>query len=558
MQIRFRFVSQYDDIGAEADKFRKKYEENNNFFPEYYIIPISSSDQKNTQAAKDMAAYLLRNDVKLKQLTKDVTIHGKTYKKGSIVVDMHQAKRNMANSALYSNMVIDTWDALYSEPLTAFPQLRGFDAHVITKVGAIKAADTRKITKVPSIKTTTSGSGSYIILSNNSVDAIQAVNKLLKTSKTVGMITTGTNKGDFLVKKTDFNTVKNDYVLVGKAVSKMPAARVIKKAVKVYIPGRTASTFTTTKDGKEYGIKRYQDRLNTALGWDIFAFEKQMGFQVGDHPENADVIVGSRTLGEKELDLIKKGKPYIGYTANALKAAKDLGIDIDYQTGGSYDALTTVTYKTDSLITAKYKQQKDNIMYGYGGNYITQAPKGAEVLIKTTTDYPIEGFMAADYIEKYKDTIQAIDYKQGGYQMTLFANTMTNKAHQLDDYRYLSNAIYSKMLGSTFKNADIIKGVQKTKITAKSALAKKGIKVSWKKSGGYKVDYYEVFKSTKKSPGYGTKAYYKTKNGKTTSFTDTKKLKKGTRYYYKVRGVRIIEKTKYYTSWSNKANRTIK
>ncbi len=65
-----------------------------------------------------MAEYLLRNDVKLKQLTKDVTIHGKTYKKGSIVVDMHQAKRNMANSALYSNMVIDTWDA---------PLLRAFD-----------------------------------------------------------------------------------------------------------------------------------------------------------------------------------------------------------------------------------------------------------------------------------------------------------------------------------------------------------------------------------------------------------------------------------------------
>lgn len=552
------FVSQYDDIGAEADKFRKKYEENNNFFPEYYIIPISTSDQKNIQAAKEMAEYLLRNDVKLKQLTKDVTIHGKTYKKGSLVVDMHQAKRNMANSALYSNMVIDTWDALYSEPLTAFPQLRGFDAHVITKVGAIKAADTKKITKVPSIKTTTSGSGSYMVLSNNSVDAIQAVNRLLKNGKTVGMITSGTNKGDFLVKKTDFNMVKNDYILVGKAVSKMPAAKAVKKAAKVYIPGRTSSAFTTTKNGREYGIKRYQDRLNTALGWDIFAFEQQMGFQVVDNPENADVIVGSRPLGEKELDLIKKGKPYIGYTVNALKAAKDLGIDIDYQTGGSYDALTTVTYESDNLITAKYKQQKDNIMYGYGGNYITQAPKGAEILIKTTSDYPIEGFMAADYIEKYKGTIQAIDYKQGGCQITLFANTMTNKAHQLDDYRYLSNAIYSKMLASTFKDIETIDGIKKTKITAKSALTKNGIKVSWKKSAGYKVDYYEVFRSMKKSSGYGTKAYYKTKTNKTFSFIDSKKLKKGTRYYYKVRGVRIIDKTKYYTSWSNKANRTAK
>lgn len=551
-------VNQYDDIGADADKFRKKYEENNNFFPEYYIIPISTSVQKNTQAAKEMAEYLLRNDVKLNQLTKDVTIHGKTYKKGSLVVDMHQAKRNMANSALYSNMVIDTWDTLYSEPLTAFPQLRGFDIHVITKVGAIKASQMKSITKVPAIKTVTSGSGNYVILSNNSVDTIRAVNKLLQSKKSVGMITSGTNKGDFLLKKNDFDSVKKDFVLIGKAVSKMPSAKVIKKAAKVYIPGRTASAFTTTADGKEYGVKRYRDRLNTALGWDLFAFEQQMGFQLVDNPEDADVIVGSHSLNEQELELVKKGKIYIGYTANALKSAKALGIDMDYQSGSGYDALTTVTYEADSLITAKYKQEKDYIMYGYGGNYITQAPAGANVLIRTTSDYPIEGFMSADYIEKYKDTIQAIDYSQDGYRMTLFANTMTNKAHQLDDYRYLTNAIYSKMLSSSFKDVELIKGIQKTRITAKSALSKNGIKVSWKKSAGYKVDYYEVFRSTKKSSGYGTKAYYKTKTSTTTSFTDTKKLKKGTRYYYKVRGVRTIAKTKYFTAWSNKASRTMK
>jgi len=104
----------------------------------------------------------------------------------------------------------------------------------------------------------------------------------------------------------------------------------------------------------------------------------------------------------------------------------------------------------DSLITAKYVSENDNIMYGYGGSYIKTVPEGAKVLIKTTSDYPLEGFMDASSIEKYKNQIQAIDYQKDLYNITLFANTMTNKAHQQDDYRYVTNAIYSKMLGDEF------------------------------------------------------------------------------------------------------------
>ena len=33
----------------------------------------------------------------------------------------------------------------------------------------------------------------------------------------------------------------------------------------------------------------------------------------------------------------------------------------------------------------------------------------------------------------------------------IFANTLTNKAHQQDDYRFLSAALYSKLLGEDFK-----------------------------------------------------------------------------------------------------------
>ena len=101
-----------------------------------------------------------------------------------------------------------------------------------------------------------------------------------------------------------------------------------------------------------------------------------------------------------------------------------------------------------------------------------------------------------------------------------------------------------------------IKGVQATTIKASTSAVKGKIKVAWKKSAGYKVDYFQVFRSTKKTTGYGTKPFYQTKTEKATYYNNTKSLKKGTRYYYKVRGVRVLDGKRYYTRWSNIANRT--
>ena len=108
------------------------------------------------------------------------------------------------------------------------------------------------------------------------------------------------------------------------------------------------------------------------------------------------------------------------------------------------------------------------------------------------------------------------------------------------------------------KNDRLKAGVKATTIKASSSVKKGSITVKWKKSYGYKVDYFQVFRSTKKNSGYGTKAFYTTKKGTQKSYKNTKNLKKGTRYYYKVRGVRTIDGVKVYTKWSNKAIRIAK
>ena len=115
-----------------------------------------------------------------------------------------------------------------------------------------------------------------------------------------------------------------------------------------------------------------------------------------------------------------------------------------------FDALTTVEFPEDDIVTATYKAEGDYLMYGYGGNYFVKIPQGAKTLVRTTDDDFVEGFMCQEFIDKYKGQVQAISVVDGDTDMVLFANTLTNKAHQQDDYRYLTASIYSRALDGDF------------------------------------------------------------------------------------------------------------
>ena len=85
---------------------------------------------------------------------------------------------------------------------------------------------------------------------------------------------------------------------------------------------------------------------------------------------------------------------------------------------------------------------------------------------------------------------------------------------------------------------------------------KKAIRITWYNRNGKMMEFdgVQIFRSTKKSSGYGKKPLF---TSKTDKYTNTS-VKAGTKYYYKVRGYVVVDGQKYYTDYSLKAIRTVK
>lgn len=99
-------------------------------------------------------------------------------------------------------------------------------------------------------------------------------------------------------------------------------------------------------------------------------------------------------------------------------------------------------------------------------------------------------------------------------------------------------------------DSKLVNGVKQTKLYASSkSLKQNKVRLTWRKANGYKVDYYLVYRAAKKNGKY--QLVYTTKRADQKSYTGLRTTKSGKRYYYKIRGVRLIDDKKYYTKDSN-------
>ena len=97
-------------------------------------------------------------------------------------------------------------------------------------------------------------------------------------------------------------------------------------------------------------------------------------------------------------------------------------------------------------MNASYIADGDDVMYGYGFGYFSAIPEGAVALVQADgSKTPTEGFIPA-ISERAKAAYEAFldggvlgfSYDTDTVHAALFANTLTQKVHQRDEYAYIS------------------------------------------------------------------------------------------------------------------------
>ena len=466
---------QNDVEGAEMDVFRPEYTgkgQNGNFYPECYIIPLDGENQTNLQAASDMMEWLTRNDIKVNVTEKEFTYDGVTYPAGTMIVSMYQAKRSVANGALYDGTLINSWTILYSEGITSFNETRGFDMVTVAEPAAYKtiSAVCGSPMDHDDALAYTKGLTSYfagekdkdVILSNASEDSTAAVNELLKAGKTVGMVTSGDCMGDFICSYADYQTVAGKYLLSATGVDKTSVkAKIITKSPTVYISGTPAESekgFVYTPQISQSASWNYDTAAMNLMG---FTTTSDVTKAANREVTKADAAAGATKLDAAAKTAVKNGLPYIGYSYSAASSASDLIAGVEYtELDGAMDCLTPVVYPNKTLVNASYIADGDGILYAYGLGYFSQIPAGAAVLVKSDkTRTPTEGFVPTNTAERaagfkayMNGGVQGFAYKENGMNVVLFANSLTNKVHQRDEYAYISNFLFSSVLSD--KNYD--------------------------------------------------------------------------------------------------------
>ncbi|MDX3645298.1 M14 family zinc carboxypeptidase [Streptomyces sp. MB09-02B] len=146
-------------------------------FPRAYVIPAGSGQRSATAAAR-LVDHLLANDVRVTRATRAFRLDGRSYAKGSYVVDLRQPKRGMANVLLADGRDI-------SDKVSAMYDISGWSLGLLWGATVVEA-DSGRPSAVPARPVTSAARVGHVAprgdlrLRLDSPQEIAALNSLLK------------------------------------------------------------------------------------------------------------------------------------------------------------------------------------------------------------------------------------------------------------------------------------------------------------------------------------------------------------------------------------------
>ena len=251
-------------------------------------------------------------------------------------------------------------------------------------------------------------------------------------------------------------------------------------------------------------------------------------------------------------DILNVATKYTTYDVDRYMNTMEALVAADLK--DAYNSIGTVTVEDEVAINALIEMAE-----AYAENY---ADYSADATLVGNIN-ALYGKLMTEKIEAVENAIGVIDASADPLDVNAI-QAARDAYDALGEYAVgVSPTRYHKLMSlENLAKEYIINSVESLKVvknhsTAGRTNGKSWIRIEWSTQGDDSyVQGYEIYKSTKKNSGY--KYSFTTKNPANKWYKNTAGLKKGTRYYYKVRAIAEVDGQKYTSDWSNKAYRIAK
>jgi hypothetical protein len=162
-----------------------------NPFPTAYVIPVGAGQRSDAEANR-LVEWLIFNGIQVKRLRGDAVVAGQQVERGSYVVDMKQAHRGLADTALGIGVDVSNDIAVLYAPPAAWSHgyLWGADIIQVPATVPFTAATTAPINKPTKLDGgIEQGQAEYYALEIDSPTAVRTLNALLKGGLTAKLAT---------------------------------------------------------------------------------------------------------------------------------------------------------------------------------------------------------------------------------------------------------------------------------------------------------------------------------------------------------------------------------